>query len=45
MQGWETKEHNNVDWRTGENLREEGDENNEQLSNTELQRGDVVCQY
>jgi hypothetical protein len=30
-------------WTEGrENLREEGDENNEQFSNNEIQRGDVV---
>ena len=28
-----------------ENLREEGDESNEQFSNTEIQREFVVCQY
>jgi hypothetical protein len=28
----------------GEKLKEEGDENNEQFSNTEIQRGDVVSQ-
>jgi hypothetical protein len=28
-----------------ENLREEEDETNEQFSNTEIQRGDVVSQY
>jgi hypothetical protein len=38
MQGWETKEHNNAYLRTWENLREEGDENNEQFSDTEIQR-------
>jgi hypothetical protein len=27
------------------NLREEGDENIEQFSKTEIQRGDVVSQY
>jgi len=27
------------------NLREEEDENNEQFSNTEIQRGDVVSRY
>jgi hypothetical protein len=33
-------------WTEGrENLWEEGDENNEQFSNTEIQRGDVVSQY
>lgn len=26
-------------------LTEEGDEKNEQFSNTEIQRGDVVCWY
>jgi hypothetical protein len=45
MQGWETKEHKNADWRIEENLRVEGDYNNEQFSNTEIQRGSVVCQF
>jgi hypothetical protein len=39
------KGHNNVDWRTGGGLKEEGDENNEQFSNTEIQSGDVVSWY
>ena len=36
------KEHNDVDLRTGEKLKEEGDVNNEQFSNTEIERGVVV---
>jgi hypothetical protein len=35
MCSWETKKLNNVDRRTGEKLKEEGNENNEQFSNTE----------
>jgi len=31
--------------REGKKLREEGDENKEKFSNTEIQRGDVVSQY
>jgi hypothetical protein len=44
MQSQETKGHNNVEWRTGMGggLKEEGDENNEQFSNTETQREDLV---
>jgi len=45
MQDWETKKHNNADLRTGENLREGGDENNEQFSDNEIQKGDVVSWY
>jgi len=45
MQGWETKERNNVDWRIEEEIREEGDENKEQFSNNEIQRVDVVSRY
>ena len=37
--GHETKEHSNGDWRTGENVREQGDGNSEQFSDTEIQRG------
>ena len=38
---------NIIMWTEGQrkNLREEGDENNEQFSNTEIQRGDVVSRY
>jgi hypothetical protein len=42
VQDWETKKHNNADFRTGENLREGGDENNEQFSDNEIQKRDVV---
>jgi hypothetical protein len=41
----ETKEHNNVYWGTLRKLTEEGDEKNEQFSNSEIQRGDVVSWY
>jgi hypothetical protein len=41
----ETKEHNNVYWRTLQKLTEEGDEKNEQFSSDEIQRRDVVSWY
>jgi hypothetical protein len=36
------KEHNDVDLRTGKKLKEEGDDTDEQFSNTEIERGDIV---
>ena len=45
MRSQETKEHNSVNRTMGENLKEEGDENNEKFSNTEIGRGVVECCY
>jgi hypothetical protein len=42
MQSQETKGHNHVGWRMGWGLNEEGDENNDQFSDTEIQRGNLV---
>jgi hypothetical protein len=42
MQGQETKEQNNVDWRSGEKLKKEGNENNNQFGSNEIQSGCVV---
>jgi hypothetical protein len=47
LQVHETKEHDNGDLKTGENVREEGDRNSEQYSNTDIYGGggSVVSRY
>ena len=39
------RKHNNVDYRTGQKLREEGVENSEQFGNTDIEMRDVVSGY